>query len=161
MKEILDLDRYARLILSSNDEFSYLLIEKFYKKNRKDLHDLIKKVFEISIYDHMSLHNSRWTYLYGKGDEYSDYYIKKISSSISISKKDNQNSFTIYTTHHYTDKESELHCFYLQNINDNIFKKTTTSLFKIKYNKNKSFKIVKVLSKKSFYEIFDNIFKDN
>jgi hypothetical protein len=160
MKETLDLDKYARLILSGNDEFSYLLIEKFYKKNRKDLHDLIKKLFELSVSEYIHLHNSRWTYLY-VDDETSDEMIKRITSSVSITKKNNKNKFNIFTTSFYSDRESDLYCFYLESTGSLLSSIKKISLFKIKYNKNKSFKIVKVLSKKSFYEIFDNIFKDN
>jgi hypothetical protein len=94
-------------------------------------------------------------------DETSDEMIKRITSSVSITKKNNKNKFNIFTTSFYSDRESDLYCFYLESTDSLLSSIKKISLFKIKYNKNKSFKIVKVLSKKSFYEIIDNIFQDN
>jgi hypothetical protein len=165
----INIEKYASLIHNSPESFSYLLLKKFYSKNRKHTFDLLKKLFEISVSDYINLHNSKWKTLFGQSDEVNIVMVKRMSSYIILE----NGKFTVTSSLIYTDEtDIELTCIFYRNGNNYIIenknfnkylrnKKHDLLLFRIDLKSDKSFKLVKILPKPLFYQLFDEIFKED
>lgn len=163
------IEKYARLIYNSDKEFSYILLKKFYLKNRKQTHCLIKKLFEISLVDKITMHGTKWKILFGQTDEINVTLIKRLISYIDINQNYNkEKEFIISSGLLYNESDIDLSCSfheasrYIDEIYFNNYLKNKNKdllLFRIDLKSNKSFKLVKVLPKPLFYSLLDSIFK--